>query len=233
MQENKTEPSAESGYSQAAGQDSSPVHYTEPRRGEVHPPDTKTQIFNAALRLFAARGVENVSVRDIATAVGIKAASIYNHYPSKEKIVEACYDLYLSLHDSTRLNEEQYAIVLQKGTKEEIVNVPNFQFPKEFEENLINAMTVLFSRMYTDAKAIEKYTTMIDHSLEFLKNFFELGIKLGRFEKFNVRSVSMLFLSTRLFAAQSTTIHPEALCDLGMAQEEMMLELMKVLPFKY
>ena len=196
-------------------------------------PDTKTQIFNTALRLFAASGVENVSMRDIARAVGIKAASIYNHYSSKELIVEACYDFFLKYHDSTRLNREQYTIVLQKGTKEEIVNVPNDQFPEELEEKLINAMTVLFSRMYTDTKAIEKYTKMIDHSLEFLKGFFELGIELGRFEKFNVRGVSLLFLSARLFAAQSTTIHPETLRDLGLAQQEIMLELINNIPFKY
>ena len=195
--------------------------------------DTKTQIFNTAMRLFATSGVENVSMRDIARTVGIKAASIYNHYISKEQIVEACYDFYIKYHDSTRLSEEQYTKVLQKGTKEEIVSVPNNQFPEELEENLIYAMTVLFSRMYTDTKAIEKYTKMIDHSLQFLKRFFELGIKLGRFEDFNVRGVSLLFLSARLFAAQSTTIHPETLRDLGLAQQEMMLELINNIPFKY
>ena len=195
--------------------------------------NTKNQIFKTALRLFAASGVENVSMRDIARAVGIKAASIYNHYTSKELIVEACYDFYLKYHDSTRLNEEQYTKVLQNGTKEEIVNIPNNQFPPELAENLFYAMTVLFSRMYIDNKAIEKYTKMIDYSLEFLKKFFELGIELGRFEKFNVRAVSLLFLSSRLLAAQSITIHPDALLDWGVAQQEMMLELINNIPFKY
>ena len=197
------------------------------------PQDTKTQIFNTALRLFAASGVENVSMRDIATAVGIKAASIYNHYTSKDHIVEACYDFYLKYHDSTRLNEEQYTKVLQNGTKEEIVNIPNNQFPPELAENLIYAMTVLFSRIYTDTKAIEKYTKTIDYSLEFLKKFFETGIKLGRFEEFNVRAVSLLFLSSRLLAAQSITIHPDALLDWCVAQQEMILELINNIPFKY
>ena len=195
--------------------------------------DTKTLIFNTALRLFATGGVENVSMRDIATAVGIKAASIYNHYTNKEQIVEACYDFFLKYHDSTRLNEEQYTVVLQHGTKEDIVNVPNDQFPEGLEELLIYAMTVLFSRMYTDAKAIEKYTAMVDHSLAFLKKFFEKGIELGRFEQFNVSGVSLLFLSARLLAAQSITIHPEALRDWGLAQQEMITELINILPFRY
>ena len=196
-------------------------------------PGTKTKIFEAALRLFAASGVENISVRDIANAVGIKAASIYNHYAGKEQIVEACYDYFQKYYDSARLDEERYSVVLLNGTKEEIVNVPNSPFPEVLEENLVNAMAILFSRMYTDTKAIEKYTIMIAHSLQFLERFFERGIELGRFENFNTRRVALLFLSARLFAAQSTTIHPETLRDLRLTQKDMMLELMKTIPFKY
>jgi len=199
----------------------------------VRLPATKTQIFNTALRLFAARGVENVSMRDIATAVGIKAASIYNHYISKEHIVEACYDFFLDNYDINRLNKEQYIPILQNGTKEEVVMLTNNQFPKEIEENMIYAMIVLFSRIYTEAKATDRYTRQIDDSMRFLKELFETGIEVGRFEEFNVRGVSMLFLSARLFVAQSVTIHPESLPDLRITQQELMSELTKIIPFKY
>jgi AcrR family transcriptional regulator len=191
------------------------------------------QIFNAALRLFAARGVENVSMRDIAEKVGIKVAAIYNHYINKEQLVDACYDFFLRYHDADRMNKEQYEFVLKNGTKDEILNIPNNQFPKELEENLIYAMIVLFSRIYTDAKAIQKYTEMIDHSMRFMKEFLELGIRLGRFEKFNVNAVSMIFLSSMLFTAQSITIHPEAMPDWDQARHEMLFELKNLLPFKY
>jgi AcrR family transcriptional regulator len=208
----------------------------EKKRGETMPdskPDTKTNIFNTALRLFAAKGVENVSMRDIADAVGIKAASIYNHYTCKEQIVEACYDFFLKYHDAGRLSKEQYTLLLQNGTRDEIVNVPNDQFPEELAENLIYAMIILFSRIYTDAKAIDVYTKMVDHSMNFLDEFLNTGIKLGRFEEFNIRGVSMLFLSARLFVSQSVTISPEALQDWGIAQQEMISELTKIIPFKY
>jgi len=195
--------------------------------------DTKTRILNTALRLFAVRGVENVSMRDIATAVGIKAASIYNHYVNKEQIVDACYDFFFKYHDFSQLNKERYTRILQKGTKEEVVNIPNDHFPEGLTENSIYSMIVLFSRIYTDEKAIERYTKLVDHSIRFLKEFFDLGIKLGRFEKFNVRGVAMLFFSAKLFAAQSTTIHPEALSDWSKAHQEMTSELMNMIPFKY
>ena len=51
--------------------------------------DTKQKIIDKALELFAVRGYDAVSVGEIAEAVGIKAPSLYNHYPSKQAIFEA------------------------------------------------------------------------------------------------------------------------------------------------
>lgn len=47
---------------------------------------TKDNILYQALTLFSDRGYEGVSMRDIASKVGIKAASVYNHYKNKEDI---------------------------------------------------------------------------------------------------------------------------------------------------
>lgn len=51
--------------------------------------DTKREIIEKALELFAERGYDAVSVGEIASAVGIKAPSLYNHYKSKQAIFEA------------------------------------------------------------------------------------------------------------------------------------------------
>ena len=195
--------------------------------------DTKTMIFNTALRLFATSGVENVSMRDIAKMVGIKAASIYNHYMNKEQIVDSCYDFFLQHHAVGRLNKEQYSIVLREGTKEEIVMIPNGAFPEELAENLIYSMTILFSRVYTDEKAIDYYSKLIQVSIEFMQEFFQTGIQVGRFQDFNIRGVSLLFLSARLFSAQSISIQPDAFLNWRLAQREMAGELIRILPFAY
>ena len=193
---------------------------------------TKQRIFYSALHLFATKGVENASMRDIADAAGINIASIYNHYISKEQLLDACYDYFLEHRGSAAQSEETYRDILQKGTKEDIINVTNEQFPVEQEDNFVFSMTILFSRIYIDPKAIEKYLEIINNYLQFLKRFFELGIEVGRFEKFDVNRVSMLFLSAKLFAAQSITIHSGAMLDMRPAQQEMMLELSNNIPFK-
>ena len=49
---------------------------------------TKERIFEAAIDLFAQKGFNAASMREIAEAVGIKKASLYSHYKSKDEILE-------------------------------------------------------------------------------------------------------------------------------------------------
>ena len=51
--------------------------------------DTKQRILDKALELFSTQGYDSVSVGEIAKAVGIKAPSLYNHFPSKQAIFDA------------------------------------------------------------------------------------------------------------------------------------------------
>jgi AcrR family transcriptional regulator len=54
----------------------------------------KEQIFTEALRLMRSKGYLNTSMRDIASAVNIEAASLYNHLRNKEELLEAtCFGL--------------------------------------------------------------------------------------------------------------------------------------------
>jgi len=53
--------------------------------------DTKQIIIDEALELFATNGYDGVTVADIAAAVGIKAASLYKHYKSKQDIFDSIF----------------------------------------------------------------------------------------------------------------------------------------------
>lgn len=44
-------------------------------------------VLHAALKLFAERGYSGSSIRDIATASGVRHATLYSHYPSKEHVL--------------------------------------------------------------------------------------------------------------------------------------------------
>ncbi|HNY22587.1 MAG TPA: TetR/AcrR family transcriptional regulator [Treponemataceae bacterium] len=76
---------------------------TEPAMGNDLPDlDTpKGRIVAAALKLFAESGYHAVSVRDIAREVGIKDASIYSHFASKDEILETIIERFRVTFDSS------------------------------------------------------------------------------------------------------------------------------------
>lgn len=50
--------------------------------------NTKQEILNAALELFSVQGFEATSISQIASAVGIRKASLYSHFESKQAILD-------------------------------------------------------------------------------------------------------------------------------------------------
>lgn len=50
--------------------------------------NTKNEIISAALDLFSTQGFEATSISQIADAVGIRKASLYSHFESKQAILE-------------------------------------------------------------------------------------------------------------------------------------------------
>ena len=51
--------------------------------------NTKQEILKASLELFSVQGFEATSISQIADAVGIRKASLYSHFDSKQAILDA------------------------------------------------------------------------------------------------------------------------------------------------
>ena len=51
--------------------------------------NTKQEILDAALELFSVQGFEATSISQIASAVGIRKASLYSHFENKQAILDA------------------------------------------------------------------------------------------------------------------------------------------------
>ncbi len=61
---------------------------------------TKEQILEAALDLFSVRGFEATSISQIADAVGIRKASLYSHFASKQEILDTLVEVVTKEYDS-------------------------------------------------------------------------------------------------------------------------------------
>ncbi len=72
--------------------------------------DRKTEIINISAKLFKEKGYSAVTMRDIAQAMDIKAASLYNHIKSKQEIlvliiIEIAEEFTNTMNDVVHSNE--------------------------------------------------------------------------------------------------------------------------------
>ena len=65
--------------------------------------NTKQAIIEASLSLFSKQGFEATSISQIAEAVGIKKASLYSHFSSKQAILDSLIDMVLTEYDKHSL----------------------------------------------------------------------------------------------------------------------------------
>lgn len=90
--------------------------------------DTKERILDCAVELFAERGYEGVSVREIAAAVGIKASSLYKHYENKEAILESIFEQFRAIMHSTHEYEDQMLQLPQGMSAADLLKASFFAF---------------------------------------------------------------------------------------------------------
>jgi AcrR family transcriptional regulator len=64
---------------------------TAPKRRRRDGAATREKILAEALRLFAHKGYDATSIKDISAAVGVADAALYRHFPSKDDIAQAVF----------------------------------------------------------------------------------------------------------------------------------------------
>ncbi len=106
--------------------------------------DTKDKILNEALSLFSVKGYDGASMNDIASAVGIKAASIYKHYSGKEDIFHSIVLLFeektKNIFDPALLNNAEYMTI----SKETLIAIIQQTFRLYAEDPYLSKCRRLF-----------------------------------------------------------------------------------------
>lgn len=131
---------------------------------------TKKLILESAYQLFTERGYRGSSLRDIAEEAGIKAASIYNHFRSKEEIFEAVFIEKHPLFDILSILDS-----VQGDTAEELLTNAINQLNEELQSNpdLLNLFFVEIVEM--DGKHIARAIKInFPPDSKFIKQIFEM-----------------------------------------------------------
>lgn len=87
--------------------------------------DTKDRLFKIALDLFAAKGFDGVSIRDIVGEAGISTAAFYNHFKSKDALLAAVYKHYMEKRPEAEASDgrELEALLEKSGPAEVVVRL--------------------------------------------------------------------------------------------------------------
>jgi len=105
--------------------------------------NSRQRILDCAASLFAERGFTETSIRKLASEVGMKGSSLYNHFSSKNAILEHMLDDY-SRHNTDIFSKKNIRqILLENPTPEGILACLQLNFPQERQEYYLKVLCVL------------------------------------------------------------------------------------------
>jgi len=139
---------------------------------------TKDKIFDTALDLFSKKGYDSVSVRTIASEVGIKESSIYNHYSSKKDILMSILNYFEEYFKGNPLDDESIGKLLEENP-EEFYHQGSEMFKQQiFEEKILKIMKLIFVQMYQIDEVKEFFLReILGGSTDFWSDVFEILIQ--------------------------------------------------------
>jgi AcrR family transcriptional regulator len=165
----------------------------------MHPNDSSTKdiIMLESTVLFAKKGYEAVSIRDIASTIKMKPSSLYNHFPGKESLFDAVLDhaedlylLYFKYLDDSISKATTFSDVL-----ETIISEPS----KMTNEFTCYAFSLIMTEQFRDPHCSRIYNeTFLDYSINFFKTWFDRCIERGLAAPFDTRVAATILINSSL-----------------------------------
>ena len=197
---------------------------------------TKELIFDTAIEMIATVGFENMSMRDLASAVGIKTSSLYSHFAGKQEILDSIYDYFCEHYLDNRLPAEESRRVFKTGSREEMFKTMMFDFVSKDEKKykrMVLATKIVMMRIFNDERANRVFLEITcDKTAEITKDLLEYGISAGRLENFDVDTYSSFLIGMLFFMGIKAFARPDY--AVGQLDEEKRIGkmLMDILPLK-
>jgi AcrR family transcriptional regulator len=143
--------------------------------------NTREKILETAMNMFAEKGYNDVSVRDITRAVGIKESSLYNHFVSKQQILDEIFDYLLERFESMSIPGEEAARLIEKADPEGFMEICFMNFRMYFgDPKLIKIWRILSIERFRNKRANDFFIKhLIDFPMEYQAKVFGSMIKKG------------------------------------------------------
>jgi len=162
---------------------------------------TKELIFDIFIELVSTLGYENVSMRDIAKKIGIKAASIYNHFETKGQILEYAYDYYVAHMYDKRKPANEVKKLIETASAKEIIDAINYTFETENQikyTRMVLITKIIYMRLFQDSIANSIYTDLDKNNIEYIVDILTHAVIIGRLDSnFNKEIFAEVLIGAR------------------------------------
>jgi len=170
---------------------------------------TKKRVFESAIKLFVSNGFEGVSLKDIADDVGIRQSAIYNHFKTKQEMLDTIYDYYRHYFILNRSTLEDIEPVLRSGTILDIIKCVRYSFSEENEPKLFDITKIIFQRNSMDERAQEIFVSLImDDGITYVQTVFNRAIEIGRLAPFDTHAIAIFINSISLYTLYNWIVNP-------------------------
>jgi AcrR family transcriptional regulator len=147
---------------------------------------TKNAIFDKAIELVSLYRYEVVTIKDIAREIGRNQATIYNHFTSKQDILDQIYDYYCKYFNYDRSTIDELEPIMRSGSLVDIIDSVFYSFQAEHINRMIRISKIIHTRQFTDPRAREIATeVMMNSATMYAKEAFDRAVEIGRVAPFD------------------------------------------------
>jgi len=145
---------------------------------EVHFTDKQTEILLVAEQLFAQKGFDGTSVRDISAHAGVNVAMVSYYFGSKEKLLEALVQFRIS---KLRLQIQDTALTQVPPREKMKAVIGHYLSNLSHNCNIYRIVQMEISKE-KHSWSMELFNRMRSENLQVLQSIVEEGQKLGQFK---------------------------------------------------
>ena len=154
----------------------------------------KEEIIYATLELAAERGMNGVSMSQIAEKVGIKAPSLYNHFKSKDEIIKEMYKFLRNQAQNGDATEvPDFSKLMDKSLEEILLGSISAYMGIVTNKNMLRFFKVLYSERPNNPTAAAIIVEETERMLQSSRNMFYALVVHGKIKNEEVDMAAMTY----------------------------------------
>ena len=141
---------------------------------------TQERLFLSAVYLFSVKGYNAVGIRELCRSVGVKESSFYNHYPSKEALLDSIFARFAESNERVVMTDAEIEDMAAKGDIGYFFKVNMERFSAVTDILYHTILQIVLMESYVNPRAYEAarhnlYYLRRDYTEKVLQKMMERG----------------------------------------------------------